>query len=69
MKEKMLRLARFNQKWLGMFFLTLIYFLGLGPVAIIRKLGLISGFRRHQVGGWRKAPGIPFTLKRIEEQS
>ena len=69
MKEKLLRLARFNQKWLGMALLILIYFVGLGPVALARKATRLFGLNPETGGGWQKAAKVSLTLKKLEEQS
>lgn len=68
MREKMIRLAKFNQKWFGAVLLTLIYFLGLGPAALYHQARLALGLTRKQEG-WQKAAKPVLNLRDLEEQS
>lgn len=67
MKEKILRLAKFNQKWFGALLLFLIYFVGLGPAALAHRLTRV--FTRKQECGWVKTAKPSLTLADLEEQS
>lgn len=67
MKEKIFRLAKFNQKWFGALLLFLIYFVGLGPAAIAHRLSRF--FTRKQGTGWVKTAKPTLTLADLEEQS
>jgi hypothetical protein len=67
MREKLLRLAKFNQKWFGALLLFLIYFVGLGPAAIAHRLVRI--FTRKQGAGWVKTAKPTLSLADLEEQS
>ena len=69
MRERLLRLAKFNQKWFGALLLAFAYILGLGPAAIYYRLRSLVGLTRKQERGWipMKAPSPG--LKQLEEQS
>ena len=68
MKEKMIRLAKFNQKWFGAFLLALIYLVGLGPAAIYQRAVIALGLTRKQEG-WQKLARPSLVLRDLEEQS
>ena len=70
MREKILRLARFNQKWMGAVLLSLIYILGLGPAVLTYRLGrLLRISRTPPVAGWQPSPQSTLKLSDLEEQS
>ena len=69
MRERLIRLAKFNQKWFGALLLTFVYILGLGPAAVYYRLSNLFGLTRKQERGWRAISAPSPGLKQLEEQS
>lgn len=69
MRERLIRLAKFNQKWFGALLLTFAYILGLGPAAIYHRISTLFGFTRKQERGWTPIKAPSPGLKQLEEQS
>lgn len=69
MRERLIRLAKFNQKWFGALLLTFAYLLGLGPAAVYYRLSKLFGLTRKQERGWVPLKNPSPSLKQLEEQS
>ena len=69
MKERLVRIAKWNQRYLGAVLLAIAYLGVIGPTSLFLKLGRFAGWRRESEGGWQKLEGREISLESLREQS
>jgi hypothetical protein len=69
MKERLVRLAKWNQRVIGALLLALAYLAGIGPASVFLRIGRFFGFGREAGGGWRPLARREWALDDLKEQS
>jgi hypothetical protein len=69
MKDRLYRIARLQQRLLGILLLAMVYFLAVGPSSLALKLARIAGLNSRPRSGWRPLPEQKFNVSDLKEQS
>jgi hypothetical protein len=69
MKERLVRIAKWNQRVLGAVLLAVAYTLGIGPASVALRFARLVGLAKPPRRGWQPLARREYTLDDLKEQS